>query len=215
MNALLGLLLLFVAFVLILVVFGGEVWGKFWRIQKRRRTEKWQKYSPRTVMRRLRKKPAYEIDLPTVRDFVLTIQLSLSLAETLAGALQQASRQFGERGVFGKRLATRVRSQLQVEPERVIEALANDFQSPELGGLAERLERAHEGGLSYGEAVTATLEEIEERIRIEVEKDIERAPVMLTIPMIVGVFFAALALLGFPLLVVMFSSVTSSIGGGG
>ena len=75
--------------------------------------------------------------------------------------------------------------------------------------LSERLELAHEGGLSYAEAVNLTLDDIEEEIRIQVEKEIERAPVMLTIPMIVGVFFAALALLGFPLLRVMFTQVGS------
>lgn len=215
MNALLGLLLLMAAFFLILVLFGGEVFGRVWRIQRKRRMERMQRYNPRRIWRSMRKKPTYDVDLPTVRDFILTIQLSLSLAETLAGALQQAGRQFGERGVFGQRLSTRVRSQLQVEPERVILALANDFQSEPLFDLAERLDLAHEGGLSYGEAVDSTLDEVEERIRIEVEKEIERAPVMLTIPMIIGVFFSALALLGFPLLVVMFNSVTASVGAGG
>ena len=96
------------------------------------------------------------MDLPTVRDFVLTLQLSLSLAETLAGALTQAAKQFGKRGAFGQRLVTRVRSQLQVEPEAVIRALAEDFQSEHLTELAERLDMAHEGGLSYSEAVNLT-----------------------------------------------------------
>jgi len=214
MTALLYLLLIFVAFVLLLVVFGGDVWNRVWRIQRRRRMTRWERYRPSNIWRRLRRKSVYEVDLPTIRDFILTIQLSLSLAETLAGALVQASRQFGERGVFGQRLSTRVRSQLQVEPERVILALANDFQSEPLFDLSERLELAHEGGLSYGEAVGSTLDEVEERIRIDVEKEIERAPVMLTIPMIIGVFFASLALLGWPLLVVMFNSVTASVGGG-
>lgn len=212
MNVLLGLLILFGAGFLLLVVFGGEVWNRVWRVQRKRRVERWAKYHPRNLWRRLRKKPAYEVDLPTIRDFILTIQLSLSLAETLAGALMQASRQFGERDVFGQRLSTRVRSQLQVEPEKVIQALAIDFESEPMQDLAERLEMAHEGGLSYSEAVSATLDDVEEAIRIDVEKEIERAPVMLTIPMIIGVFFAALALLGFPLLVVMFNSVTASIG---
>jgi hypothetical protein len=214
-TTLLGLLILLGAGFLLLIVFGGEVWNRVWRIQRRRRLERWQRYHPRRMWRRLRKKPAYQVDLPTVRDFILTIQLSLSLAETLAGALQQAARQFGERDVFGERLTTRVRSQLQVEPEKVIAALAVDFESAPLTDLADRLEMAHEGGLSYGEAVTTTLEDVEEAIRIDVEKEIERAPVMLTIPMIVGVFFASLALLGFPLLVVMMSSVTSSVSSGG
>lgn len=214
MNSTFGLLVLIAAGVLLIVVFGGDAWRRVWSIQAKRRKQKWSRYSPRRLWRKMRKKPAYEVDLPTIRDFILTIQLSLSLAETLAGALQQAARQFGDRGVFGERLSTRVRSQLQVEPERVIAALAHDFDSEPLYNLSERLEIAHEGGLSYHEAVTATLEDVEEDIRIDVEKEIERAPVMLTIPMIIGVFFAALALLGFPLLVVMFGAVTQSVGGG-
>lgn len=214
MNSLLGLLVLMAAGFLLLIVFGGDVWNRVWRVQRKRRIERWSRYHPRRLWRQMRKKPAFEVDMPTIRDFILTIQLSLSLAETLAGALQQAARQFGDRGVFGERLSTRVRSQLQVEPERVIMALANDFDSQPLYDLSERLEIAHEGGLSYNEAVSATLDDVEEAIRIDVEKEIERAPVMLTIPMIIGVFFAALALLGFPLLVVMFGAVTSSVGGG-
>jgi hypothetical protein len=108
-----------------------------------------------------------------------------------------------------------VRSQLQVEPEKVVLALATDFNSPALFDLHDRLELAHEGGLSYSEAVTTSLEEVEDRIRVDVEKEIERAPVVLTIPMIVGVFFTALALLGWPLLVIMFNTVGQSIGGTG
>ena len=215
MTALFGLLMLMVGMVLVVIVFGGEAWGRIWSVQRKRRVARYQRYHPRQIWRRLRRKTGFQVDIPTVRDFILTIQLSLSLAETLAGALMQASRQFGERGVFGQRLQVRVRSQLQVEPERVVLALANDFNSPELFDLHDRLEMAHEGGLSYAEAVTQTLEEVEERIRIEVEKEIERAPVMLTIPMIIGVFFSSLALLGWPLLVVMFNSVTRSVGGGG
>jgi len=202
------------ALLLIIVLFGGEVWGRVWRFQRRRRMDRINKWRPRNLWRRLRKKPAYEVDMPTVRDFVLTLQLSLSLAETLAGALQQAARQFGERGVFGQRLIIRVRSQLQVEPEAVVRALAVDFNSEHLTELAERLDLAHQGGLSYSEAVETTLDDIEEEIRTNVEKEIERAPVMLTIPMIVGVFFPALALLGFPLLVVMFTVVLGAQAGG-
>jgi hypothetical protein len=208
-----GLLILSVALFLVLFLFGGSTWSRIWRVQRRKRMARIERYRPRTMWRRLRKKPAYEVDLPTVRDFILTLQLSLSLAETLAGALMQAARQFGTRGTFGERLTVRVRSQLQVEPEAVIRALANDFNCEPLFDLSERLDLAHEGGLSYREAVTATLDDVEDEIRIAVEKEIERAPVMLTIPMIIGVFFSALALLGFPLLVVMFGAVSGAAGG--
>lgn len=201
------LLLMGVGFILLLMIFVPPVWQRVWMFQRRRTLSRIQRYNPRAMWRRARKKPAYEVDLPTVRDFVLTLQLSLSLAETLAGALSQAARQFGNRGAFGQRLVTRVRSQLQVQPEAVIRALAEDFQSSQLLELAERLDMAHEGGLSYSEAVNLTLDDVEEEIRTVVEKEIEKAPVVLTIPMIIGVFFASLALLGFPLIMTMFTQV--------
>jgi len=213
MSSLVFLLMMLGGLLLLIVLVGGEVWNHVWRFQRRRRMARINRYRPRNVWRRLRKKPVYEVDLPTIRDFVLTLQLSLSLAETLAGALAQAARQFGDRGTFGDRLTTRVRSQLQVEPEAVIRALAGDFQSEHMHDLADRLDMSHEGGLSYSEAVNTSLDDIEEVIRIGVEKEIERAPVVLTIPMIIGVFFSALAILGYPLLIVMFKTVgTATVG---
>ncbi len=205
-----GYLIVFGALILVVVLFGGEYYGRIWRIQRKRRMARYMRYTPRNMWGRMRGKAKYEVDLPTIRDFILTLQLSLSLAETLAGALKQASRQFGDRSVFGRRLMTRVRSQLQVEPEQVIRALSEDFESVHMTELADRLDLAHEGGLSMSEAVSASLEDVEEEIRIMVEKEIERAPVLLTIPMIIGVFFSSLALLGFPLLVLMFTSVTQA-----
>jgi hypothetical protein len=206
-------LMLVIGFLLILFYVGSDIWSRVYLFQRKRRWSRISRYNPKTMWRKARQKSEWVVDKTTVRDFVLTLQLSLSLAETLAGALAQASRQFGERGDFGKRLYTRVRSQLQVEPEQVIRALADDFSSSEhLMELSERLEMAHDGGLSYSEAVNLTLDDIEEEIRIDVEKEIERAPVMLTIPMIVGVFFSALALLGFPLLRLMFTTVAQTGG---
>ena len=209
-----GVLVIVGAMVLVVVLFGGSFWGQIWRIQRKRRMARLERYRPSNMWRRFRRKAVWEVDLPTIRDFVLTLQLSLSLAETLAGALKQAARQFGDRSVFGQRLTTRVKSQLQVEPELVIRALAQDFESPHLSELADRLDLAHEGGLSYSEAVAITLDDVEDEIRINVEKEIERAPVLLTIPMIIGVFFSALSLLGFPLLMAMFENVTGATGAG-
>lgn len=200
------------AFLALMFLYIAANWTQIYRLQRNRRIKAYQRYNPSRLWRRARGVKQYEVDLPTVRDFILTLQLSLSLAETLSGALVQAAKQFGERGTFGERLQTRVRSQLQVEPEQVIRALAADFESEDLEDLAEKLEMAHEGGLSYSEAVEASLDDVEEKIRMQVEKEIERAPVVLTIPMIIGVFFAALSLLGYPLLVVMFNAVSASTG---
>lgn len=205
-------ILLLLGFVVVIGVVFALNWDKYYLLQRKRRIASLNRYNPRRMWRKARGKDNWHVTMPTIRDFILTLQLSLSLSETLAGALVQAGKQFGERGDFGKRLTTRIRSQLQVEPEQVIRALAEDFKSEHLTELAERLEMAHEGGLSYSEAVEITLDDVEEEIRIVVEKEIERAPVMLTIPMIIGVFFAALALLGYPLLVVMFNAVSASTG---
>jgi hypothetical protein len=209
-----GILIVLVAFILVLVLFGGPAWSRIWSIQRARWRPRLHRYNPKNVWRRARKKPTFEVDMPTIRDFILTLQLSLSLAETMAGALTQASKQFGSRGQFGQRLMVRVRSQLQVEPEAVIRALSVDFSSEHLEELAERLEMAHEGGFSYRQAVDASLDDVEEEIRVNVEKEIERAPVVLTIPMIIGVFFSALALLGYPLLQVMATNLAATQGGG-
>jgi hypothetical protein len=212
MQTAIALLVLVGGGLLLIGLVAGEQWNHIWRFQRKRRMHRIERYRPRNMWRRMRKKPAYEVTLPTIRDFVLTLQLSLSLAETLAGALTQAARQFGDRGVFGERLTTRVRSQLQVEA--VIRALAIDFNSEHMHDLADRLDMAHEGGLSYSEAVNISLDDIEDEIRVGVEKEIERAPVVLTIPMIIGVFFAALAILGYPLLIVMFDVAgEASLGG--
>lgn len=207
-----ALVFVLLAFLALMFLYIAMNWTQIYRLQRNRRIASYQRYNPRRLWRRARGAKTYEVNLPTIRDFILTLQLSLSLAETLSGALVQAARQFGERGTFGERLQTRVRSQLQVEPEQVIRALADDFESVDLEELAEKLEMAHEGGLSYSEAVEASLDDVEEKIRMQVEKEIERAPVVLTIPMIIGVFFAALALLGYPLLVVMFNAVSASTG---
>ena len=207
-----ALLFVLLAFLALIFLFIAANWTQIYRLQRNRRIKAYQRYNPRRLWGRARGEKKWEVELPTIRDFILTLQLSLSLAETLSGALVQAAKQFGQRGIFGERLQTRVRSQLQVEPEQVIRALADDFESVDLEELAEKLEMAHEGGLSYSEAVEASLDDVEEKIRMQVEKEIERAPVMLTIPMIIGVFFAALSLLGYPLLVVMFNAVSASTG---
>jgi hypothetical protein len=202
---------------LIALILGGAFWHRIWSIQRVYHREALDRWNRRRLFRRSRRGPQFVVELPTIRDFVLTLQLSLSLAETLAGALTQAARQFGERGVFGERLTARVKSQLTVEPEKVIRSLAEDFGSEHLLELAERLDMAHQGGLSYFEAVSATLDDIEEEIALRVEREIERAPVVLTIPMIVGVFFMALVLVAYPLLANLVSNIASiaAVGAGG
>lgn len=151
------------------------------------------------LWRRLRRKEHYDTDLATIRDFVLTLQLATSLEDTLAGALRRSAEYMGNRGVFGQRLVIQVRSRLTISPEAVIHGLAEDFDSQELREVMERLDLARDSGLAYADALAVSVEDIENTIRRRIEKDIQRAPLILTIPMVAGVFFAALILALYPI----------------
>ncbi len=55
-----------------------------------------------------------------------------------------------------------------------------------------------------------SVEEIENRIRRKIEKDIQRAPLILTIPMVAGVFFSALILALYPIVAALIESLQTS-----
>jgi hypothetical protein len=141
------------------------------------------------------------VDSTEIRDFVVNLELATSLDQTLAGALVETAEQFANRGVFGQRLKRHVDTRLVLSPEDVIRGLVEDFGSSELRGLLTWLERARAGGTSNVEALALSVETIEHDIRSKVERDIQRAPIILTIPMVVGVFFVALAITVYPLIV--------------
>jgi hypothetical protein len=141
----------------------------------------------------------YRVDLPLIRDFIGNLQLAMSLEDTLSGAIIRTSEQFKDKGYFGARLMRHVRSRLSIAPDAVIAALARDFNSSELDDVVLRLELARDSGLTAVEALNVSLEEVEHKIQNSLERDIQRSPVVLTIPMVVGVFFATLMLAVFPL----------------
>jgi hypothetical protein len=100
-----------------------------------------------------------------------------------------------------------VESRLSIAPEEVLKALAEDFKSEHLLILPERLESARNGGISYDQAVSITVSQVEDEIRGSVRHEIQQAPIRLTFPMIGGVFLAALILAIFPLLMSLITSV--------
>jgi hypothetical protein len=203
-----GLLLVAVALLLIL---GDDLvyWlRRIWRFQSRRYA--WiEELQQGRLWRRLRREEHYAADLVTLRDFVLTLQLATSLEDTLAGALRRAADYMGDRGVFGERLVTQVRSRLTISPEAVIEGLAEDFDSDELREVMDRLDLARDSGLSYADALAVSVEDIENTIRRKIEKDIQRAPLILTIPMVAGVFFAALLLAMYPIVASLITNLST------
>ena len=118
--------------------------------------------------------------------------------ETLSGALARTAEQFEGRGVFGERLTKQVETRLSIAPEEVIKGLAEDFRSEQLRELQQRLDLAKEGATSPERALSLTVSMIEEEIRGDLERDIQRAPIQLTLPMVVGVFLPAIVIGIFP-----------------
>jgi len=147
-------------------------------------------------------------DLTDIRDFVVNLQLAVSLNETLSGALIETARQFTGRGIFGERLKKYVESRLALSPEEVIRGMAEDFDAPQLQDLLRRLEISRDGGTTHLDALNMTVEAIEKDIRADVQREIQQAPIRLTLPMVAGVFFAALVLGAYPVLLALLRILT-------
>ncbi len=136
--------------------------------------------------------------LAEVRDFIAALRLMVSIGETLSRSLIRLSQE-DDPSLFGQRLRGHVATRLASSPEAVIEALARDFRSPELENLLLRLRASQRGGLSGGEAVRSTAEEVEAEMAERAELAIEEAPTKLVLPMLVGLFPTILVLLLYPL----------------
>jgi len=207
-NTGLGLRLIFAG--LLLIVVGRLIWDlggrRVWLFQRRRL--KFRPGLPRWL--RWMRREKYKVELTTLRDFAVSLQLAVSLAETLGGALAVTAEQFADRGSFGERLNRHVETRLAIGPDEVIKALAHDFDSQPLRDLLERLDIARDGGITRREALQITVEELDERIRIDVEREMQRAPVVLTIPMVAGVFFACLLLLVYPIVVEVLNAISTA-----
>ena len=142
-----------------------------------------------------------QVRLSDVRDLVISLQLGTSLDATLTGSLARAAEQFEERGALGERLKRHVQSKLgSIGPHAVIEGLVQDFDCPQLEEVLERLHMAEDGGVSYTQVLAVSASSIEEDIRAAIEREIQKAPTRLTLPMVIGVFFPALVLGLLPLL---------------
>ena len=196
-NVRLGLLLIAAA----TIILADRLLYLVWRIVRFQRLRPELQVETMPVLRWFQRRRKLQVDLTEIRDFVVNLELATSLEQTLAGALVETAEQFANRGVFGQRLKRHVETRLALSPEDVIRGLIEDFGSSELRDLLTRLERARAGGMSNVEALTLSVETIEDDIRVKVERDIQRAPIILTIPMVVGVFFVALVLTAYPLIV--------------
>ena len=208
-----GLVLLLIAFAsVLLMLMAGDLsyWiRRIWRVQRQHR--RWLRrpsFSLSLRLRGIRRRGPLRVELWEIRDFLVGLQLALSLEESLAGSLNQMAEQFVGRGVFGQRLVSHVESKAAISPEDVLKGLAEDFQSEQLRDSITRLSMARDGGMSYVKAMALSVGAVEREIRAEVEQEIGRTPVALIIPMGVGVFFPALTLFLYPVAREIISSLS-------
>ena len=178
-----------------------------WRIVRFQRSRPGLQVETLPILRWFHRRRKFQVEPTEIRDFVVNLELATSLGQTLAGALVETAEQFASRGVFGQRLKRHVETRLVLSPEDVIRGLIEDFGSSELIDLLTRLERARSGGTSNVEVLALSVEAIEDDIRVKVERDIQRAPIILTIPMVVGVFFVALVITTYPLIAILLESL--------
>jgi hypothetical protein len=178
-----------------------------WRTVRFQRSRPELQVETMPVLRWFHRPRKFQVEPTEIRDFVVNLELATSLGQTLAGALVETAEQFANRGVFGQRLKRHVATRLVLSPEDVIRGLIEDFGSSELIDLLTRLERARSGGTSNVEVLALSVEAIEDDIRVKVERDIQRAPIILTIPMVVGVFFVALVITAYPLIAILLESL--------
>jgi len=199
-NDLLRAVLLILVLVLVLAVTGldYELW-RAWRFQQRRLGLQ---IDLKTWFRRLwRRRTRYRASLTDIRDLVVNLQLAVSLNEPLSAGLIVSARQLAGRGIFGERLKKQVDALVALDPEGVIKRLAEDFDSDELREVVRGLEAVKGGGVTNLEALTGAVKMIEAEIQAQIQRDIQAAPVRLTVPMVAGVFFPALLLGIIPLVV--------------
>jgi hypothetical protein len=164
------------------------------------------------LLARFRREPELHVDLREIRDFVISLHLGTSMEETLSGALTETAEQMQGRSDFGDRLYKHVQTRLSIAPEEVIQGLIDDFHSEHLRDLLQRLEMARDGGISYDRALSLTISQLEEEIKGDVRRDIQRMPIELTLPMIAGVFLPAILIGLFPIVMTFLSQISLRFG---
>ena len=215
MRTLLIALLIPIIVVLVIAVTGLDYTvRRIWLFQRKRFRPK-TRISREQLLARFTRPQQFQVDLREIRDLVISLQLGTSMQETLSGAILRAAEQFRERGSFGRRLWTQTQARLSIGPEDVVSGLAEDYQSPHLRDLLQRLEMARDGGITYERALALTVDQVENEIRGDLRRDIQQLPIQLTLPMIAAVFLPAIMIGLFPIVVTFLSQLSVRFAGPG
>ena len=125
-----------------------------------------------------------------VRDFVAELRLALALNVTVSQALEHiADRPEQVTTPFIERVRHHVGRTLRMDgPEKMLEALAEDFESEDLRKLLVLVRAALRGGMSLAEALAQSADSIAQSIVASAEMSIEEMPTKLILPMLFALF---------------------------
>jgi len=146
-------------------------------------------YIPSFIRRQMKENARWRLRLE-VRDFVAELRLALALNVTVSQALEHiGDRSQGASTDFIERVRYHVERTLRMEsPEKMLEALAEDFQSEDLRKLLVLVRAALRGGMSLAEALAQSADSISQNIVASAELSIEEMPTKLILPMLFALF---------------------------
>ena len=166
-------------------------------------------YIPSFIRKQMKENARWRLRLE-IRDFVAELRLALALNVTVSQALEHiAERSAQARTPFVERVRHHVERTLRMDgPERMLEALADDFQSEDLRKLLVLVRAALRGGMSLAEALTQSADSIAQSIVASAELSIEEMPTKLILPMLFALFPTIMLLALIPAVSMLITSLS-------
>lgn len=168
-------------------------------------------FAPRLIRAYMVRRRKVEVDRQ-VRDFIFLLRPALALHGGLRPALEEVAGRL-DASVVRNRLRFHLERAFVADPAQVVEDLAADIHSAELGNLLLGITAAKKGGMSFGEAVIRASEESGEHIREDARIAIEETPMRLLLPMLLFMLPPFLVLSLYPLLARLMALLSSPAGG--
>ena len=170
-------------------------------------------YIPSFVRRQMKESARWRLRLE-VRDFVAELRLALALNVTVSQALEHiADRSQQVKTPFNERVRHHVERTLRMEgPEKMLEALAQDFESEDLRKLLVLVRAALRGGMSLAEALAQSADSIAQSIVTSAELSIEEMPTKLILPMLFALFPTIMLLALIPAVSLLVTSLSGMPG---
>jgi Flp pilus assembly protein TadB len=166
-------------------------------------------FIPSFVRRQMKENARWRLRLE-VRDFVAELRLALALNVTVSQALEHlADRTEQENTPFIERVRHHVERTLRMDgPEKMLEALAEDFRSEDLRKLLVLVRAALRGGMSLAEALGQSGDSIAQNIVASAELSIEEMPTQLILPMLFALFPTIMVLALIPAVSMLITSLS-------